>query len=210
MDPTADRLLANLSSALKPEGNNARVAETLAGELDAARSAAAAIDTVRDPLLTAGQTLDHVARLFNVARISGESDDSLRSRIVTQIKRYYSCGTLADLRDVIEYFTGLTGDQIRIREPPDVHAGWGYGEGRYGALPWGIPPAMFRVELLSDDHTAIMLPGLMAALDLVRAAGVYVQDLVVCSALQGVLVSAEGSILWDVPAPLRAGFGAEG
>ena len=209
MDP-ADRILSCLSSALNPGGNNARVAETLAGELDVARSTAAAIDTVRNPDLTTGRTLDYVAQMFNVARTSGESDDSLRSRIMTQIKRYYSCGTLTDIRDVIEYFTGLTGDRVRIREPPDVHEGWGYGKGQYGALPWGTPHAMFRVELLGDDHTAIMLPGLVAAIDLVRAAGVYVQDLVICSTLQEVLVAAEGSTLWDVPAPLRSGFGADG
>jgi len=207
---TADRILSCLSSALKPGGNNARVAETLAGELDVARSTAAAIDTVRNPDLTTGRTLDYVAQMFNVARASGESDDSLRSRIVTQIKRYYSCGTLTDIRDVIEYFTGLTGDRVRIREPPDVHEGWGYGEGRYGALPWGTPHAMFRIELLGDDHTAIMLPGLVAAIDLVRAAGVYVQDLVIYSTLQDVLAAAEGSTLWVVPAPLRSGFGADG
>ena len=167
---TADRLLSCLSSALLPGGNNARVAETLAGELDVARSTAAAIDTVRNPDLTTGRTLDYVAQMFNVARTSGESDDSLRSRIMTQIKRYYSCGTLADIRDVIEYFTGLLGDQVRIWEPPDVHEGWGFGEGRYGALLWGTPHAMFRVELLGD-HTPISLPGLVAAIDLVRAAG---------------------------------------
>jgi hypothetical protein len=207
---TADRLLSCLSSALTPGGNNARVAETLAGELDVARSTAAAIDTVRNPDLTTGRTLDYVAQMFNVARTSGESDDSLRSRIVTQIKRYYSCGTLTDIRDVIEYFTGLTGDRVRIREPPDVHEGWGYGEGRYGFLPWGTPHAMFRIELLGDDHTAIMLPGLVAGIDLVRAAGVYVQDLVICSTLQVVRGAAEGSTLWVVPAPLRSGFGTCG
>lgn len=207
---TADRILSCLSSALNPGGNNARVAETLAGELDVARSTATTIGTVRNPDLTTGRTLDYVAKMFNVARTAGESDDSLRSRIVTQIKRYYSCGTLADIRDVIEYFTGLTGDQVRIWEPPDVHEGWGYGDGRYGALPWGTPHAIFRIELLSDDHTTIMLPGLMAAIDLVRAAGVYVQDLVICSTLQEVLSDAEGSVLWVVPAPLRTGFGAEG
>lgn len=206
---TADRLLSCLSSALTPGGNNARVAETLAGELDVARSTAAAIDTVRNPDLTTGRTLDYVAQMFNVARTSGESDDSLRSRIVTQIKRYYSCGTLADIRDVIEYFTGLTGDRVRIREPPDVHEGWGYGEGRYGSLPWGTPHAMFRIELLADPDP-VSLPGLMAAIDLVRAAGVYVQDLVVCSTLQEVLSDAEGEVLWVVPTPLRSGFGADG
>jgi len=206
---TADRLLSCLSSALLPGGNNARVTTTLAGELDAARSTATTIGTVRNPDLMTGRTLDYVAKMFNVARTAGESDDSLRSRIMTQIKRYYSCGTLADIRDVVEYFTGLTGDQVRIWEPPDVHEGWGYGEGRYGALPWGTPHAIFRIELLTDPDP-VDLPGLMAAIDLVRAAGVYVQDLIISSPLQEVLSDAEGSVLWVVPAPLRTGFGADG
>jgi len=239
MDTTADRLLSNLSSALKPEGNNARVAEALAGDLDVARSTAAAIDTVRNPDLTTGQTLDYVAKMFNVARTVGESDDRLRSRIMTQIKQHYSCGTLSDIRGVIEHFTGLSGSRVQIREPPDVHIGWGYGEGRYGVLPWGTPHAMFRVEVgeervliplpgsgplspipgmdplpkippIAPQYIPVFVPGLMAAIDLVRAAGVYVQDLVVCSTLQGVLAAAEGSTLWIVPAPLRSGFGAEG
>jgi hypothetical protein len=55
-----------------------------------------------------------------------------------------------------------------------------------------------------------MLPGLVAAIDLVRAAGVYVQDLVICSTLQDVLAAAEGTTIWVVPAPLRSGFGADG
>ncbi len=207
---TADRLLSCLSSALTPGGNNARVAETLAGELDVARSTAAAIDTVRNPDLTTGRTLDYVAQMFNVARTSGESDDSLRSRIVTQIKRYYSCGTLTDIRDVIEYFTGLTGDRVRIREPPDVHEGWGYGEGNYGILPWGSTPrATFRVELLADPDP-LSIPVLIQALEFVRAAGVYVQALGILTSLQEVLASAEGSVIWDVPSPLRSGYGAEG
>lgn len=207
---TSERLLSYLSSALRPAGNNALITAALARELDAARLAAEEIRSVRDSAQMYGRTLDHAAKQFNVIRTSGESDDSLRSRIATQIKRYYSCGTLADIRDVVEFFTGLTGNQIQILEPPDVHKGWGYGEGRYGALPWGLPHAMFRVELLSDDHTAIMLPGLMAAINLVRAGGIYVQAPVIYSTVQEVLVSAVGSTLWDVPAPLHSGYGTCG
>jgi len=208
MDP-ADRILSCLSSALNPGGNNARVAETLAGELATARSTAAAIDTVRNPDLTAGRTLDYVAQMFNIARTSGESDDSLRSRITTQIKRCYSCGTLADIRGVIEYSTGLLGDQVRIWEPPDVHEGWGFGEGRYGALPWGTPHAAFRVELLADPGS-ISLPALITGIERVKAAGVYFQDIILRSTLQEVFSDAEGEVIWVVPTPLRSGFGADG
>lgn len=210
MDNTADRLLSCLSSALKPGGNNARVTVALAEELDATRSAATSIRSVRNPMLLFGQTLDYAAKLFNVVRTSGESDDSLRSRIMTQIRRYYSCGTLADVRDVIEYFTGLSGNQIRIMEPPEAYEGWGYGEGNYGILPWGSTPrATFRVELLADPDP-LSIPVLIQALEFVRAAGVYVQALGILTSLQEVLASAEGSVIWDVPSPLRSGYGAEG
>lgn len=210
MGDTGERILSCLSSALKPEANNARVADTLATEIDTARSTATAIAATRDVTLTRNRTLDHVARLFNVARRPGESDAGLRSRITTQIKRYYSCGTLADVRDVIEYFTGLSGNQIRIMEPPEAYEGWGYGEGGYGTLPWGSTPrATFRVELLADPDP-LSIPVLMQALEFVRAAGVYVQALGITTSLQEIHASAEGLALWDVSSPLRSGYGAAG
>lgn len=197
MDP-GKRILSCLSSALLPGGKNAQVTQTLATEIVAARAAAEEIAAARNVAQASSRSLDHVARLFNVVRRPGESDECLRSRVTTQIRRYYSCGTLADVRDVIEHITGLSGNQIRIVEPPEAYDGLE-----------NAPRATFRVEFLADPDP-LSIPVLMSAIEFVRAAGIYVQPLAVTTTLQNILATAEATAIWDILSPLRTGYGADG
>jgi len=95
-----------------------------------------------------GGLLTTLRRCFNVAPPPpAKSDDSLRSRIVTQIKRYYS------LREPSTDIRGRHSSYFHRpdRRPgsgsgnlPTSTKGWGYGERTgMGLLPWGTPHAMF-------------------------------------------------------------------
>lgn len=68
-------------------------------------------------LTTAGGVhLDRLAKIFNVTRDYGESDDDFRARLYGIIAQIHSCGTIEDIIANISYITGVEPEYIEIIE----------------------------------------------------------------------------------------------
>lgn len=61
-----------------------------------------------------GDALDHLASWFNVTRFSGESDDSLRGRLLEFLNSYVSSGTIDSVKAAVEAYTGVEPDIVEL------------------------------------------------------------------------------------------------
>ncbi|WP_290597027.1 MULTISPECIES: hypothetical protein [unclassified Archaeoglobus] len=172
---SAKEMLSRISSAYRKDedSNNYKILSTIAEELSEIEQVIEEIKVARFVEVARGRSLDYIAKLFNLTRKSGESDDELRGRLQVELQKYLSCGTLKDILDVVVYFTGLDSKDIKVVEAPKAILG--FGEGSFGNNVFASPKGTFRIELLEAPILQLNLKALYNAIDVVKAAGVYFQ-----------------------------------
>lgn len=168
-------LVKRLSSAYrKDQGSNLyKLMLAISQELDEIEQA---IEQVRDSHfveLASGKSLDMLAKIFNIKRSAGESDEDLRGRLQVELQRYLSSGTLSDIRNVIEYFTGLQPGEYELLEAPGARLG--FGEASYGNNLYGTAKLTFRI-IMRKEPEKLNIKAFYQAINAVRMAGVYFQE----------------------------------
>jgi hypothetical protein len=68
----------------------------------------------RDLTKAGGDELDHLGTWYNVTRLSGESDEGFRGRLLEFLESYVSSGTISGIETAVETFTGTTPDIIEL------------------------------------------------------------------------------------------------
>jgi len=130
---SADRLIKLLSTAFRkdPDSNNYKIIAITATGFDELEKVLEDIKNAHFVETAQGKSLDYIAKLFNVTRQQGESDEDLRARLFVEFKKYLSCGTKDDILQVIKFYTKLRNEDYRnipfipdnlfILEPEPAH-----------------------------------------------------------------------------------------
>ncbi len=212
MSSKAKEMVSLLSTAFRkdPDSNNYKLLSIIAEKFEEIEQV---IEQVRDSRfveIASGRSLDYIAKLFNLTRKAGESDEEFRGRLQVELQRYLSSGTLNDVLSVIKYFTGLEDKDIKIIEAPEAILG--FGEGAFGNNVFASPKATFRIELLEEPALPLNLKAFYSAINAVKAAGVYFQQDETRIEFAPVLAftSGESETVWIITTPLGFGYGKFG
>jgi len=180
---SAERLIKLLSTAFRKDrdSNNYKLLKVLTEGFDEIEEQLEFIKQMHSLETAYGNSLDHIAALFNIRRRQNETDEELRYRIILERMKQLSCGTKQDIIDVLK-FIGLS--EIQIKEPPNEDPATfrailnayevfdlttatyvGYGLGSYGAVPYGgLLSGRRNSEILLDILNAIKAAGIKALL----------------------------------------------
>jgi len=130
---SADRLIKLLSTAFRkdPGSNNYKIIAIIATGFDELEKVLEDIKNAHFVETAQGKSLDYIAKLFNVTRQQGESDEDLRARLFVEFKKYLSCGTKDDILQVVKFYAKLRDEDYRnipfmpdnlfILEPEPAH-----------------------------------------------------------------------------------------
>lgn len=112
---SADRLIKLLSTAFRkdPDSNNYKIIAIIATGFDELEKVLEDIRNAHFVETAQGKSLDYIAKLFNVTRQQGESDEDLRARLFVEFKKYLSCGTKDDILQVIKFYAKLRDEDYR-------------------------------------------------------------------------------------------------
>lgn len=155
MTATATIMLRRLSSAFRidPESNNYKVMEISAGELDQISEVIDDIISSHSIDTATGRSLDLLGDLMGLER-GGLSDDDFRTLISSTQAFRFSSGTVADIKNVVIFQTGVSEEDIQIVENPDDEA------------------ATFALILLVPNISGFSVSELASQINSARAVGV--------------------------------------
>jgi len=133
MSESVKKMLKLLSTAFRkdPDSNNYKIIAIIASGFDELKKVLEDVRKAHFVETASGKSLDYIAKLFNVTRQQGESDEDLRARLFVEFKKYLSCGTKDDILQVVKFYAKLRDDDYRnipfipdnlfILEPEPAH-----------------------------------------------------------------------------------------
>lgn len=146
MSGTTDQMANRLSSACRHGQTTYRVLAATASEVDALRETLARVADAHYILQATGASLDAFGALFALSRDIHETDTDFRSRILGARAGKLSCGTVRDLKTIINRVTGCPVGQIEIleRQPGDPQASFRIRLGE-NTIPFSLAVLEYQV-----------------------------------------------------------------
>jgi len=113
-----DRLVKRLTSpyASDPGTNVYKLLSCPGQELDAAEAEISQVQDAHHVDPAAGQSLDSLGDLLQVARQTDESDAHYRARLKTQLRRSTGSATISDIKEIAATLLGVPLPRVRVQE----------------------------------------------------------------------------------------------
>jgi len=124
---SADRLIRLLSTAFSKDedSNNYKIIAIIASGFDELENVLEDVRKVHFVETASGRSLDNIAKLFNVTRQQGETDEDLRVRLFVELRKYLSCGTKSDILQAVQFYAVLSDEDydknLYLIEPEPAH-----------------------------------------------------------------------------------------
>lgn len=117
-----DELIRLLSTAFRkdPDSNNYKLLKILDSEFSNIEQAINDVKNAHFIDFAAGQSLDHLASLFNVRRKLNETDEHFRARIKLVFSKITNMATISDIKEILAATLNTSTSRVSVRDRYDV------------------------------------------------------------------------------------------